>query len=137
MLSQCLYSVQSNSVTPWTAAHETLCLWNFPGKNTGVSCHFLLQRIFPTQVLNSSLALAGEFFTTAPIPEPLVNALGFTYSIYYIGKNIKEDAVSLETTVALDMAHQAVSSLMAQVVSSQLYILMCSPGPNIWPTLAN
>lgn len=106
------------------------------GKKTGVSCHFLLQRIFPTQVLNSSLALAGEFFTTAPIPEPLVNALGFTYSIC-IGKNIKGDAVSLETTVALDMAHQAVSSLMAQVVSSQFYILMCSPGPNIWPTLVN
>ena len=21
--------------------------WNFPGKNTGVGCHFLLQRIFP------------------------------------------------------------------------------------------
>ena len=24
-----------------------LCPWNSPGKNTGVSCHFLLQRIFP------------------------------------------------------------------------------------------
>ena len=26
-----------------------LCAWNFPGKNTGVGCHFLLQEIFPTQ----------------------------------------------------------------------------------------
>ena len=26
--------------------------WDFPGKNTGVSCHFLLQEIFPTQGLN-------------------------------------------------------------------------------------
>ena len=26
-----------------------LCPWNFPGKNTGVSCHSLLWRIFPTQ----------------------------------------------------------------------------------------
>ena len=25
-----------------------LCLWDFPGKNTGVSCHFLLQEIFLT-----------------------------------------------------------------------------------------
>ena len=25
-----------------------LCPWNFPGKNTGVGCHFLLQGIFPT-----------------------------------------------------------------------------------------
>ena len=29
-----------------------LCPWNFPGKNTGVGCHFLLQGIFPTQGLN-------------------------------------------------------------------------------------
>ena len=26
-----------------------LCRWNSPGKNTGVSCHFLLQGIFLTQ----------------------------------------------------------------------------------------
>ena len=26
-----------------------LCPWDFPGKNNGVGCHFLLQGIFPTQ----------------------------------------------------------------------------------------
>ena len=30
------------------------CLWDSPGKNTGVGCHFLLQ-IFPTQGLNLGL----------------------------------------------------------------------------------
>jgi len=29
-----------------------LCPWNFPVKNTGVDCHFLLQGIFLTQGLN-------------------------------------------------------------------------------------
>ena len=29
--------------------------WNFPGKNTGVGCHFLLQRISPTQGFNPCL----------------------------------------------------------------------------------
>ena len=29
--------------------------WGFPGKNTGVDCHFLLQGIFPTQELNPGL----------------------------------------------------------------------------------
>ena len=29
--------------------------WGFPGKNTGVDCHFLLQRIFPTQESNPGL----------------------------------------------------------------------------------
>ena len=32
-----------------------LCPWNFPGKNIGVGCHFLIQRIFPTQGLNPYL----------------------------------------------------------------------------------
>ena len=31
------------------------CPWDFPGKNTGVGCHFLLQEIFPTQGLNPGL----------------------------------------------------------------------------------
>ena len=26
-----------------------LCPWDFPGKNTGAGCHFLLQAIFSTQ----------------------------------------------------------------------------------------
>ena len=32
-----------------------LCPWDFPGKNTGVGCHFLFQGIFLTQGLNSYL----------------------------------------------------------------------------------
>ena len=29
--------------TPWTAAHQAPCPWNFPGKSTGVGCHRLLR----------------------------------------------------------------------------------------------
>ena len=32
-----------------------LCPWDSPGKNTGVGCHALLYRIFPTQGLNPYL----------------------------------------------------------------------------------
>ena len=32
-----------------------LCAWNFPGNNTGVNYHFLLQRIFLTQGPNPHL----------------------------------------------------------------------------------
>ena len=32
-----------------------LCPWDFPGKNTGVGCYFLLQGIFPTQGSNPCL----------------------------------------------------------------------------------
>ena len=32
-----------------------LCLWNFPGKNAGVGCHFLLQGLNLIQGLNPHL----------------------------------------------------------------------------------
>ena len=37
---------------PWTVAHRLLSPWDFPGMNTGVGCHFLLQKIFPTKGSN-------------------------------------------------------------------------------------
>ena len=40
--------------TPWTVAYQAP-LWDFPGKNTGVGCHALLQGIFPTQGSNLRL----------------------------------------------------------------------------------
>ena len=42
-------------VTPWATAHQAPHPWNFPGKDTAVGCHFLLQGIFPTQGLNPGL----------------------------------------------------------------------------------
>ena len=53
-------------VTPWTIAHQAP-LWDSPGKNTGVGCHFLLQGIFLTKGPGSlaSPALAGGFFSTS------------------------------------------------------------------------
>ena len=42
-------------VTLWTVARQALYLLDFPGKNTGVGYHFLLQGIFPTQGSNQCL----------------------------------------------------------------------------------
>ena len=62
-------SVVSNPLQPYgLQPARLLCPWDFPGNNTGVGCHFLLQGIFPTQGSNSpsliSPALEGGFFTT-------------------------------------------------------------------------
>ena len=51
------------------------CPLDFPGKNTRVRCHFLLQGIFLTLGLNPCLlssALAGSFFTTEPPRKPKI-----------------------------------------------------------------
>ena len=54
--------------TLWTVAPRLLCLWDSPGKNTGVCCHFLHQGICPTQRLN--LHLLG-LLHCRQIPYPL------------------------------------------------------------------
>ena len=49
-------SVVSNSLRPHgLQPARLLSLWNSPGKNTGVNCHSLLQRNFPTQGSKPSL----------------------------------------------------------------------------------
>ena len=47
-----------------------LCQWDFPGKNTRVGCHFLLQRIFPTQGSNLHLLYWQADFTIEPSGKP-------------------------------------------------------------------
>ena len=54
LLSSC--SVMSDSLQPHELEPPRLiCPWNFPGKNTGVGCHALLQGIFPTPGSNPCL----------------------------------------------------------------------------------
>ena len=69
-------------LTPWTAwSTRLLHPWDFPGKSTGVGCHFLLQGIFLTQGSNPGLPccrqtlyrlshwMAGGKKWTHPLPE--------------------------------------------------------------------
>ena len=60
--------VTSNSLRPLgLQPTRLLCLWDFPGKNTGVGCHFLLQGgLSDPGIKPASLALADRFFTTEP-----------------------------------------------------------------------
>ena len=52
-----------------------LCSWDFPGKNTGMVCNFLLQGIFPDMFPGCSQtrdpALAGRSFMSEPQGKPL------------------------------------------------------------------
>ena len=55
------HSVVSDSLQPcglWPT--RLFCPWDFPGKNTGVGCHFLLQGIFLTQGSNPGLLHCGQ-----------------------------------------------------------------------------
>ena len=60
--------------TVWTVAHQAPLSMGFPGKNTGVGCHALLQGIFLTQGLNLRLLHCRLiFYCWATWKTPMVN----------------------------------------------------------------
>ena len=70
------HSVMSNSLRPQGLQPiKLLCLWDSPGKNTGVGCHFLFQGIFPTQGSNPGLLYLLHWQVSSlplvPLGEPL------------------------------------------------------------------
>ena len=53
--------------TPWTVAHQAPHPWDFPGKNTGVGCHFLLQGNLPNPGIKpGSPALQADSLQSKP-----------------------------------------------------------------------
>ena len=65
-------------VIPWTMSQVPLSM-DFPGKNTGVNCHFLLQEIFPTQDWTFFIFIFLNFFICSGFCHTLKwNSHGFT-----------------------------------------------------------
>ena len=63
--------VMSNSLWPHgLQPARLLCPWDFPCKNTGMSCHFLLQGIFPTQGSTCVSCTAGRCLIAEPPGKP-------------------------------------------------------------------
>ena len=58
----CVFSRVDSFVTSWTVFHQAPLSMGFPGKNTGVGCHFLLQGISLTQGSNPCLLLDKRIY---------------------------------------------------------------------------
>ena len=93
-----LLQSSSTTATLWTVATRFLRPWDFPGKNAGVGCHFLLQRIFPTQGSNPRLlCLLHCRKVLYPLshqgsPQNLCDEL----NKYWLGRKNREDRAPLE-----------------------------------------
>ena len=59
--------------TSWAVACQAPLSMGFPGKNTAVGCHLLLQDIPDPEIKPAPPALAGKFFTTEPPGKPITN----------------------------------------------------------------
>ena len=83
-LLDCRCSVMSNpSATPWTEASPGSCLWHFPGQNTGLGCHSLLQGIFPTQGLHHVSCIGRQVLYAQPPGKPLTRSPVYSKRIQF------------------------------------------------------
>ena len=69
----CVFLILQNGAT------RLLCPWDFPGKDTGVGCHFLLQEIFLIQGLNPGLLHCRQTLPSEPPGKPQF----YRMSLYY------------------------------------------------------
>ena len=97
-------SVVSDSFLPLKFS-RLLCLWDSPGKNTGVGCYFLLQGIFPTQGSNPHLLhllhwhldslLLCHVGSTNPSPKKKVQMNSFTKQQFWTDPRSETEPASL------------------------------------------
>ena len=72
-VTQSCLTLQSHGLQPT----KLLSPWNFPGKSTGVGCHFLLQGIFPTRGSNLGLLHCRQtLYCLSQVKQHIVQALG-------------------------------------------------------------
>ena len=74
--------------TLWTVAHQVLCPWDSPGKNTGVGCHFLLQGIFLTKGSSVGLLHCRQIlyhWATGEAHNDLSHIYSFRVGILHLG----------------------------------------------------
>ena len=77
---RCMLSHTQVIVTPQTVAHEAPLSVDFPGKNTGLGCHFLTQGIFLIQGLNPLLHGQVGCFSTEALGKPGSGSCCSSYS---------------------------------------------------------
>ena len=136
------YSVTSDSLRLHGLQPTSLCPWDFSGKNTGAGCHFLFQRIFLTQGIPASPALAGIFFTTEPqpntenppSPSPLLVSVIRHNSLSYFPKSFQ-----FGLSAILHTQPSTLSLFTKQLSISWASDYMASPavpfGEDVYPTL--
>ena len=79
-------SVMPDSLRPHGLQPTSLlCPWDFPGKNTGMGCHFLLQGIFPIQGSNPGLLYCRQILSPSELQEkPKLSKLKKTTKLIYV-----------------------------------------------------
>ena len=112
----------------WLQPIRLLRPWDFPGKNTGVGRHFLLQGIFPTHTMNPhSPALAGRFFTRVTREAHYIKKQTMFYvTVFYI----KQEEQSYKVCINTDFYNYLCSYLYLFLLN--MYLIFVSGLISAW-----
>ena len=112
--------------------------WDFPGRNTGVGCHFLLPGIFLTQGSNPRLLDWQAVFTTEPPGKPLPShgpvyfmslgiCLFWTFTLCFHGTPPSSDFSTVCVNLSTVFLHTPVVwlnlDLLSQFLPIQTYLI--------------
>ena len=127
----------SNSLQPYgLQPTKLLCPWDSPGKNSGVGCHALLQRIFPIQGSNLCLLclLLWQAGSLPLMPHGNINSFTSKYSwtlpvLCYLEQQKDQRTILQENTsylfpLLLSNAYQLLSHYNRnKLISSAFYLI--------------
>ena len=125
-----------------------LCPWNFPGKNTGVSCCFLLQGIFLTQESNLCL-LHWQVDSLPLVPpwKPLLWSIILTIWIVELSllllscsatQSVTPWTVTRQVSLPFTISQSLLKLMSIESVMPSNHLILCHPGsllPSIFPSI--
>ena len=127
--------------TPWTVAPGAPLCMEFPSKDTGVGCHFLLQGVFLTQGSNSGLQHCRQMLYPLSHMNPLYN----TFSSVQLS-SVTQSCLTLcnpmdcSTQASLSITNSwSLPKLMSiELVIPANHLILCGPLlllPSIFPSI--
>ena len=129
------HSVASDSL--WPA--RLLCSWGFYSKNTGVGCHALLQRNFPTQALNPGLLHWGGFFTVWATKEACYHTLfSLVQSLSHVQLFATSWTAARQASLSITSSRSLPKPMSIESVMPSNHLMLCHPLlllPSIFPSI--
>ena len=128
------HSVASDSLWPT----RLLCSWEFYSKNTGVGCHALLQRIFPTQALNPGLLHCRWIFYRLSHQGSPVSHISLVQSLSRVQLLVTPWTAAHQASQSITSSRSIPKPMSTESVMPSNHLILCHPLlllPSILPSI--
>ena len=131
----CVLSRVQHFATPYTVVTKLLSPWSFPGKNTGVGCHFPFQRIFLAQ--GSNLCLLGLLHWQEDFL-PVRHLFRSVQSLSHVWLFATPWTASCQTSLSFTNSWSLLKLMSIKSVMPSNHLILCCPLlllPSIFPRI--